>query len=99
MFFLALNRVGSGENTSLFKNFGFNTSWRWSDTYLWENAFATGPIRAFNVLDAQGNLRIPSLKSTFKVGGSNVLGDEYFTAVGTGYIGSMYYVSWVINNL
>jgi outer membrane receptor protein involved in Fe transport len=86
-------------NTNLFDNFGFNVAWRWSDTYLWQNAFATGPIPAFNVLDAQVNLRVPSLKSTFKLGASNVLGDEYYTAVGTGFIGSMFYASWVINNL
>lgn len=39
------------------------------------------------------------MKSTFKAGGTNLLGNEYFTAFGTGFIGSMYYVSWTINNL
>jgi len=51
------------------------------------------------VLDAQINYKVPSLKSVFKVGGTNLLGDEYFTAFGTGFIGAMYYVSWTINNL
>ncbi|NND62529.1 MAG: TonB-dependent receptor [Flavobacteriaceae bacterium] len=87
-------------NTELFKNFGFNVAWRWSDTYEWEASFGDGQVPAFNVLDAQINYRIPSfLKSTFKAGATNVLGDEYFTAFGTGFIGSMYYVSWTINNL
>ena len=27
----------------------------------------------------------------FKVGGTNIIGKEYFTAFGTGFIGSMYY--------
>lgn len=50
-------------------------------------------------MDAQINYSLPKLKSTFKVGATNVLGEDYFTAIGTGYIGSMYYVSWTINNL
>ncbi|APY08641.1 hypothetical protein BWZ20_10150 [Winogradskyella sp. J14-2] len=85
--------------TELFKNFGFNVAWRWSDNYFWEASFGDGDVPAFNVLDAQINFRVPSLKSTFKVGATNLLQDEYFTAFGTGFIGSQYYVSWTINNL
>ncbi|MBO6881532.1 TonB-dependent receptor [Winogradskyella sp.] len=86
-------------NTELFKNFGFNVSWRWSDNYFWEASFGDGEVPAYHVLDAQINLRVPSLKSTFKAGATNLLQDEYFTAFGTGLIGSQYYVSWTINNL
>lgn len=86
-------------NTELFKNFGFNVAWRWSDNYKWEASFGDGAVPAYHVLDAQVNLRVPSMKSTFKVGATNLLGDEYFTAFGTGFIGSQYYVSWTINNL
>ncbi len=86
-------------NTKLFKNFGFNINYRFSDDYFWENTFATGLVPEYHVVDAQINLRVPSFKSTFKVGATNLLGDEYFSAVGTGNIGSMYYISWTINNL
>lgn len=86
-------------NTNLFENFGFNVAWRWSDDYWWQATFGDGAIPAYNVLDAQINYRVPSLKSTFKVGATNLLGDEYFTAIGVGNIGSMYYASWTINNL
>ncbi|MEO1032049.1 MAG: TonB-dependent receptor [Bacteroidota bacterium] len=85
--------------TELFKNFGFNVAWRWSDNYFWEASFGDGDVPSFNVLDAQINFRVPSLKSTFKAGATNLLQDEYFTAFGTGFIGSQYYVSWTINNL
>lgn len=84
-------------NTALFKNFGFNVNYRWSDSYFWEASFADGDIPAFTVLDAQINYSVPSIKSVFKVGGSNILGDEYFSAIGTGNVGSIYYVSWAIN--
>lgn len=86
-------------NTELFKNFGFNAAWRWSDDYFWQAAFGDGDIPAYHVVDAQINYNVPSLKSTFKVGATNLLGDEYFTAIGVANVGSMYYVSWTINNL
>jgi len=91
-------KVGFG-NTNLFENFGFNVAWRWSDTYLWQASFGDGQIPAYHTVDAQINLRVPSFKSTFKAGATNILGDEYTSAIGTGYVGSMYYVSWTVNNL
>ena len=86
-------------NTDLFENFGFNIAYRYSDDYFWEATFGNGLVPEYHVVDAQINLRVPSFKSTFKAGATNLLGDEYFTAFGTGFIGSMYYVSWTINNL
>ncbi|MCB4798001.1 TonB-dependent receptor [Neotamlana laminarinivorans] len=86
-------------NTELFKNFGFNIAYRFSDDYYWEATFGNGLVPEFHVVDAQINLKVPSIKSAFKAGATNLLGDEYFTAFGTGNIGSMYYVSWTINNL
>ena len=83
--------------TDLFKNFGFGVNYRWSDSFVWEASFADGEVPAYSVLDAQINYTVPQIKSVFKAGGSNILGDEYFTAVGSGFIGSIYYVSWTIN--
>lgn len=85
-------------NLNLFKNFGFNLNWRWNDVYLWESTFADGFIPNRNLFDAQVNLTVPSIKSTFKVGGSNIFGEEYVSAPGAGTIGAQYYVSWTINN-
>lgn len=86
-------------NTDLFTNFGFNIAWRWSDHYYWQATFGDGEIPAYHSLDAQISYTVPSIKSSFKAGATNLLGKEYFTAIGTGSIGSMYYVSWTINNL
>jgi outer membrane receptor protein involved in Fe transport len=85
-------------NTELFENFGFNIAYRFSDDYYWEATFGDGLVPEYHVLDAQINLNVPSMKSTFKAGATNLLGEEYFTAFGTGHIGSMYYLSWTINN-
>ncbi|SDB63801.1 TonB-dependent Receptor Plug Domain [Flavobacteriaceae bacterium MAR_2010_188] len=86
-------------NTELFTNFGFLVSWRWSDTYFWQATFGNGQIPSYNVVDAQVNYTFPKLKSVIKVGATNLLGDDYYTAFGTGFIGSMYYVGLTINNL
>ena len=86
-------------NTEVIKNLGFNLAWKWSDDYFWQATFGDGDIPAFHTIDAQVSFKVPSFKSAFKAGATNVLGDEYFTAIGTGNIGSMYYVSWTINNL
>ena len=83
----------------MYENLGFNVAWRWSDTYLWTATFGDGTIPSYHTLDAQINYTLPKWKSNFKLGASNVLGDEYYTAFGTGYIGSQYYISWTINNL
>ena len=85
-------------NTQLFDNFGFNVSYRFSDDYFWEATFGNGVVPEFHVVDAQINYDVPSIKSTFKLGGTNLTNKEYFTAFGTGFIGSMYYLSWTINN-
>ena len=85
-------------NQNLFENFGFNFNWRWNDVYLWQAGFADGLIPNRNIFDAQVNLEVPSIKSTFKVGGSNIFGEEYVSAPGAGRIGAQYYISWTINN-
>lgn len=85
-------------NEELFKNFGFNLSYRFSDDYFWEATFGEGVVPEFHTLDAQISYAVPSIKSLFKLGGTNITGQEYFTAFGTGFIGSMYYLSWTINN-
>ncbi len=86
-------------NTALFENFGFNVNYRWSDSFLWQQTFTLtdGIVPSFSVFDAQVNYTVPSIKSTFKLGGSNILGEEYFSAIGTGIVGSIFYVGWSIN--
>ncbi len=85
-------------STELIDNFGFNVAWRWSDSYFWEAAFGDGEVPSFSTVDAQINYTIPSLKSTLKLGAANLGGYDYFTAFGTGMIGSQYYLSLTINN-
>ncbi len=88
-------QVGKQE---LFKNFGFNVNLRWQDEYLWQSTFHNALVDSRTVLDAQINYTVPEWKSIFKVGGSNLTGQEYFSAPGIGAIGTQVYISWSINN-
>ena len=85
-------------HTNLFKNFGFNINARWQSEFLWESTFVDGIVDERTVIDAQINYSVPQWKSVFKLGGSNLTGQEYLSAPGVGAIGSQYYVSWTINN-
>jgi len=84
-------------NEKLFPNFGFNISGRWNSEYLWQSSFADGTIKAATVIDMQINYEFPSLKSTFKIGASNIGGVEYAQVLGAGLIGQQYFASWTIN--
>jgi outer membrane receptor for ferrienterochelin and colicin len=83
--------------TEVLKNLGFFVNYRWSDSYEWQATFADGTIPSFSVVDAQVNLNVPAWKANVKLGASNLLADEYFSAIGTGNVGSQYYVSLVFN--
>lgn len=83
---------------NLFENFGFNISGRWQNEFYWESTFLEGIVDERTVLDAQINYAVPSIKSVFKVGGTNLTGKEYLSAPGVGAIGSQYFISWTINN-
>lgn len=86
-------------NTEVYRNLGFNINYRWSDSYLWQASFADGVVPSFSVVDAQVNYKLPSWKTMIKAGATNIGGDDYFTAYGTGLIGQQYYVSLIFNNL
>ncbi|MEX2352323.1 MAG: carboxypeptidase-like regulatory domain-containing protein [Balneolaceae bacterium] len=80
-------------NRSVIENLGFNLSYRWSDSYLWESTFGVGEVPAHNTLDLQFSWSLPAIGSTLKVGGSNILNRDYRTAFGGPGVGGQYYIS------
>jgi len=86
--------VGSRE---IIKNFGFNVQYRWQDTFMWSSTFATGQVPSYSTFDAQVNLKIPSVKSVIKLGGSNILNKYYQTSFGNPSVGALYYLSYTFN--
>ncbi len=85
-------------NTDVTENLGFKINYRWSDTYFWQSSFADGKVPAYSVVDAQVSYKLPAIKSMLKAGATNIGGEEYFTAYGTGHIGQQYYISLTYNN-
>ena len=86
-------------NRALTKNLGFNIVWKWQNSFLWESPLVTGRIDAISNVDAQITLRLPSAKSTIKLGGTNVLNNRHIEYAGGPTIGALYYVAWTIDGL
>lgn len=94
----ARNRIKlSLGHEEIVKNVGFQVNYRQSDAYEWQASFADGEIPAYSVLDASVRYNLPAINSVFKIGGSNITGEEYINAIGSGAIGSIYYASFNIN--
>lgn len=81
----------------IIKNFGFNLQYRWQDEFNWSSTFATGLVPAYSTFDAQVNLKVPSVKSVVKLGGSNILNKYYTTSFGNPSVGALYYLSFTFN--
>lgn len=84
--------IGVG-NRNMLKNFGFHVNYRWQNEFLWESNFGVAQMPAYGTLDANISLKIPSVKSMLKVGGSNLLNNYYTSSFGSAQIGGLYYVS------
>ncbi len=56
-------------------HFGYGVNYKWIEGFLFEGSPQfTGSIPTYDMIDAQINFYVPELKSTFKFGGSNILG-------------------------
>jgi iron complex outermembrane recepter protein len=89
----------SFSNREVVKNFGFNVIWRWQDSFLWESPLANGVIPEYHTFDAQVTYKIPQLKSTFKLGGTNIFNNRYIQYAAGPTIGGLYYVSITLDGL
>jgi hypothetical protein len=85
-------------------------TWRYQDAFLWQELLQPVQSRtlansqqivipAFSTLDAQVSKKIAPIKSILKVGGSNILRNQYTTGWGNPTIGAMYYVSLTFDEL
>ena len=75
----------------------FSALLRWQDAFQWEGELANGPLNAFTTADAQVSYKFPKIKSTVRLGGTNILNHYYKNAYGNPQIGAMYYVSFAYN--
>jgi hypothetical protein len=85
-------------NYSIKKVFGFNITYRWQDSYVYQSTFVSGTTPSFGVLDAQISMKLPKMQnSMIKIGASNLLNKYYTDAIGNSQVGGLYYVSLGFN--
>ncbi len=80
-------------------NLGFNIVWHFQQKFLWESEFGVGEVPAYHTLDAQVTYAIKSLKTSVKLGASNLLNDYYTTGFGNPQIGGIYYIAFTFDEL
>jgi outer membrane receptor protein involved in Fe transport len=74
------------------KHLGFNVNYKWVQGYLFEGSPQfTGTIPTYDMIDAQVNKYVPKLKSTFKLGASNLLNNQVYLLYGGPRIGRLAY--------
>jgi iron complex outermembrane receptor protein len=89
-------------NRKLTEKLGFNIGYRWQSAFDWQSSFTnytSYPVPAYSTLDAQVSYKVPPMKSTVKLGGSNVLNNKYIMSGGGPNIGALYYVSVTFDQL
>jgi iron complex outermembrane recepter protein len=84
---------------AIIPNLGFNLNLHWQSGFLWESGFGAGYIPSYTTLDAHVAYRVSVIKTTFKLGGSNILNKYYTTSFGSAQIGALFYVSLVYEDI
>lgn len=83
-------------NDRLTERFGFSLGLHWQKAYNWYGTFtqlSPGEIGSFAMLDAQLSYRIPSLKTTLKLGANNLTNQKIVTAYGSPAQRGLYFLS------
>ena len=75
----------------------FSIMMRWQDAFEWEGELANGPLNAFATADAQVSYSMPKIKSTLRLGGTNILNHYYKNAYANPSIGALYYAAYIFN--
>ncbi|KAA3439817.1 TonB-dependent receptor [Rufibacter hautae] len=86
-------------NREVFKNIGFNVVWRFQDEVYWESTLANGLVPAFSTIDAQVTAKLPTWKSSVKLGATNLFNKRYYQFAAGPTIGGLYYVALTIDGL
>lgn len=88
-------------NARLTDRLGATVSYRWTDQTWVEQGTTQGDILlpSWTSLDAQVSYKLPSFKSTLKLGGTNILNQYYAQGYGLARIGGLYYLSITFDEL
>jgi iron complex outermembrane receptor protein len=77
---------------------GFNVNYKWIQGFLFEGSPQfTGKVDSYGLVDAQVNYFAKRIKSTFKLGASNVLNDKIYQVYGGPEVGRLAYFGINVN--
>ena len=80
------------------KNTGFNINYKWIQGFRYEGSPQfTGNVDTYDVVDVQLNYKMKSIKSTFKIGASNLLNNKVYQVYGGPLVGRLAYFSILVN--
>jgi iron complex outermembrane receptor protein len=78
-------------------NFGFSVNYKWVEGFLFEGSPQfTGFVPSYDALDMQINKYFPKIKSTFKLGASNLLNNMAYQVYGGPRVGRLAYFSILV---
>ncbi len=89
-------------NDRLTNRLGFGVAWHWQEAFDWYGTFTenrSGRIVAYSLLDAQVSYRVPVLKTTLKLGASNLANNYVVQAYGSPAVGGLYYLTLTFDDL
>lgn len=92
-----ISNVSLGNN-EVFRNTGFNISFRWQDAFEWQSPLANGIIPSYFTVGTQINYRIPQYDLLFKLGTTNLLNKRYYQYEGGPVIDGLYYFTLVYDH-
>lgn len=77
------------------KNISFNVKYKWIQGFIFEGSPQfTGFIPTYDMLDTQISFGLPKIKSTLKIGASNILDKRNFQTFGGPRIGRLGYITF-----
>lgn len=72
--------------------FGYKVNYKWVEGFLFEGSPQfTGFVPTYSLLDAQVNINVSKINTTFKLGGTNLLDNQQFQTYGGPRIGRLIY--------
>ncbi|MBK8567118.1 MAG: TonB-dependent receptor [Saprospiraceae bacterium] len=89
-------------NDRLTDRWGFSLAWHWQQAFDWYGTFTQlepGQVKAYNLIDAQLSYRIPNIKTTVKIGASNLTNQKIVQAYGSPAVRGLYFVSLTFDEL
>lgn len=89
-------------NDRLTDRWGFAVAWHWQQAFDWYGTFTQllpGEVKAYNLIDAQVSYRIPNLKTTLKIGASNLTNQKIVQAYGSPAVRGLYFIALTFDEL